>query len=127
MNAIIHKLQQQYPGKAVIDLNGDGKHMVCEIEPTSDHPEYDRAIEVIIASKPHKHNYTKQIYTILTWHLDLYVDQDQIFLSPWDTHTIDPWQVHRASSEDQCIVEIHSTPWRTPDDHIPVDIDVNKS
>jgi mannose-6-phosphate isomerase-like protein (cupin superfamily) len=111
-------LTQQYPGKIIIDLNGNGLHIICEIEPTQDHTEYDRAIEVIIASKPHKHMITTQHYTIISWNLQLHIDDSIITLHPWDQYMINPWLVHRASSTNECIVETYSAPWWTAEDHI---------
>jgi hypothetical protein len=46
---IIQELKTKYPHAKSFDLDGRGSHFVCEVEPTYDHPEYDRAIEVIIS------------------------------------------------------------------------------
>jgi len=75
-------LEYKYPGENAFDLDGRGKHFVCEIEPTKNHPEYDRAVEVIISSKPHKHLKTTQHYTILTGTLKLYLCKENITLHP---------------------------------------------
>ena len=52
---ILSKLKQKYPNAQSYDLDGRKMHFVCEVEPVSAHPDYDRAVEVIILSKPHKH------------------------------------------------------------------------
>jgi hypothetical protein len=52
---ILALLQEKYPTNGSYDLDGRGLHFVCEVEPVSEHPEYDTAIEIIIKSKPHKH------------------------------------------------------------------------
>jgi len=45
-------------------------HVVCEVEPASEHPHYDKAVEVIIRSAPHKHRRMTQQYTVLSGTLD---------------------------------------------------------
>ena len=102
-------------------MDGTGHHLVCEVEPTKDHPEYDRAIEVIISSKPHKHLKMTQNYTILSGNLELHVDDEVISLKPGDRYAIQPQKVHWAKSKDEAWVEIYSTPGWTKEDHIPVE------
>lgn len=118
---IINQLRGKYPGAKAFDLDGRGEHFVCEVEPTKDHPEYDRAIEVIISSKPHKHLKMTQYYTILSGTLQLHVGDEVITLKPGDKHTINPGSIHWAISEDECWLEIYSKPGWTKEDHIPVD------
>ncbi len=119
---IIKELQERHPRKNTFDLDGQNSHFVCEVEPTSDHPEYDRAIEVIIASQPHKHSHTTQWYTILKGDLRLYIDDKVTVLHPGDKITITPNQIHWAESKNECWVEILSKPGWTKEDHIPVDL-----
>jgi len=108
---ILNLLASKYPGKKSFDLDGRGLHFVCEVEPTQDHPEFDRAVEVIISSKPHKHNKMTQNYTILKGSLELHRG---------DKYTIEPHNVHWAKSDDECWVEIYSKPGWTQEDHIVV-------
>lgn len=115
---ILGQLKSRYPGKNAFDLDDRGEHFVCEIDPTENHPEYDRAIEVIISSKPHKHLTTTQHYTMLSGTLKLHLDNESITLNPGDTHTIKPGVVHWAKSSDECWVEIRSEPGWTKEDHI---------
>lgn len=117
---ILEELKRTYPGKAVYDLDGRGKHFLVEIEPTSEHPEYDRAIEVIIRSLPHKHRRMTQTYTILRGVLHLFVDGEEITLKEGDTYTIFPEQTHWAESK-EAWVEIFSEPGWTQEDHILVE------
>lgn len=115
---ILNQLKKKYPGKKAFDLDGNGNHFVCEVEPTCEHPEYDRAIEVIIASKPHKHLKTTQYYTILSGTLHLYADKKSITLHQGDTYIIKPGVVHWATSNEECWIEIISKPGWTKEDHI---------
>lgn len=117
---ILNELSTEYPGARAFDLDGRSEHFVCEVEPTENHPEYDRAIEVIISSLPHKHLKIIQYYTILSGTLELHIRERVIILEVGDKYTIEPNNVHWAKSNDECWVEIYSKPGWTEDDHIGV-------
>lgn len=117
---ILNQLRKKYPGANVFDLDGRDMHFVCEVEPTKEHPEYDRAVEVIISSKPHKHLKMRQCYTVLSGTLELHIGKKTIMLCLGDKYSIDPGNVHWATSKDECWVEIYSEPGWTKEDHIPV-------
>ncbi len=119
---ILDQLRTKYPGKKAYDMYGNGMHFVCETEPVDDHPEYDRAIEVIIQSKPHKHNKMVQEYTILSGNLELHVGDKTVNLKPGDRYTVESGNTHWATSNNECWVEIFSKPSWTKEDHIPVKI-----
>jgi len=91
---------------------------VCEVEPVKDHPEYDRAVEVIISSKPHKHLKMTQYYKVLNGNLNLHLDDKTVVLHAGDTYTINPGIIHWATSDDECWVELYSEPGWTKEDHI---------
>jgi mannose-6-phosphate isomerase-like protein (cupin superfamily) len=116
---ILDQLRTKYPGKKSFDLDGRGLHFVCEVEPTSEHPEYDIAVEVIISSKPHKHLKTKQRYRVISGSLELHVNSDIVLLQPGGVYVIQPEAVHWATSN-EAWVEVHSEPGWTEADHIPV-------
>lgn len=117
---ILEELRAKYPGKKSYDLDGRGMHFVCEVEPVEDHPEYDRAVEVIVSSRPHRHNIMTQEYKILKGNLNLYIDGEKISLGEGDKYTINPPAVHWAESRDECWVEIYSQPGWSREDHIIV-------
>ena len=117
---ILNQLKEKYPDAKAFDLNGRGKHFVCEVEPTKDHPEYDRAIEIIIKSQPHKHLKMTQYYTLLSGTLELHIGEKVVILRSGDKYMIPPGNVHWALSNDECWVEIYSKPGWTKEDHIPV-------
>lgn len=116
---IIHQLSKQYPNKPTYDLDGRGLHFVCEVEPVSEHPEYDKAVEVIIDSKPHKHIKMTQYYTILKGNMELHYKNGIINLKEEDKYTIEPNNIHWAKG-DECWVQIHSIPGWTKEDHIVI-------
>lgn len=99
---IINQLKGKYPKAKAYDLDGKSQHFVCEVEPVSDHPEYDRAVEVIISSRPHKHLKMKQFYSIIFGTLELHVGEKVISLRAGDTYTIEPGNIHWAISDDEC-------------------------
>ena len=118
---ILNMLKVKYPGKEAFDLDGRGLHFVCEVEPVIDHPDYDRAIEVIIQSKPHKHLKMTQYYTVISGNMELHIGDKTIHLHPGDKYTIAPGSVHWAISNDECLVELYSEPGWTKEDHIVVE------
>lgn len=117
---IIKSLKEKFPGKDSFDLDGRGLHFVCEVEPTKCHPEYDKAVEVIIDSKPHKHLKMIQQYKILSGNLELHIADKVVHLTEGDEYTLEPGIVHWATSEDECWLEIYSTPGWTKEDHIVI-------
>jgi mannose-6-phosphate isomerase-like protein (cupin superfamily) len=120
-NRILKVLNGKYPGKESYDLDGRGLHFVCEVEPVSEHPEYDTAVEVIIKSKPHKHMKMVQRYIVLSGSMDLRVEDKEIHLSKGDQYVITPGKVHWATSDGRSLVELYSVPGWTKEDHIVVD------
>ncbi|MEP7103088.1 MAG: cupin domain-containing protein [Candidatus Dojkabacteria bacterium] len=117
---ILKELSDKFPNKRAWDVDGRGLHFVSEVEPVEEHPEYDKAVEVIISSKPHKHLKMTQYYTILKGNLKLYIDNNPIHLREGDKYIIKPSQIHWAKSDDESWVEIYSEPGWTKEDHIIV-------
>lgn len=117
---ILTQLKTKYPDKDCYDLDGRGLHFVCEVEPVSEHPEYDRAVEVIIAAKPHKHLKMTQHYTVLSGTLRLHIGNKTVELKEGDQYTVGPGNIHWAESN-EVWAEIYSTPGWTKEDHIRVD------
>jgi mannose-6-phosphate isomerase-like protein (cupin superfamily) len=117
---ILRLLRNSYPGKRCYDIDGRGLHFVCEVDPAAEHPGYDKAVEVIISSNPHKHKRTTQRYTLLSGSLELHLNDASILLRTGDTYIVKPETVHWATSDDEALVEICSRPGWTPEDHLHV-------
>ena len=115
---ILSQLKTKYPGKDAYDLDGNSNHFVCEVEPVTEHPEYDRAVEVIIASQPHKHIKMTQYYTIISGTLELHDGEKVVQLKEGDKYTVLPGSPHWARSDNECWLEIYSKPGWTKEDHI---------
>lgn len=112
--------KQNHPGKNVVCLPEDSPtEIICEIEPSSEHPEYNVAVAAIKQSAPHRHLKASETYKVLDGDLELIVDGKAIKLSKGDTHVIRPPQVYSARG-DFTIVEVSSKPGWTPEDHILV-------
>lgn len=119
---ILRLLKEKFPQASAFAMDEEGNHFVSEVEPTREHPEYDKAVEIIIKSKPHKHLKIKQEYKVLSGSLKLYVDDKVTELNSGDTFTVSPGTTHWAESDDEAWVEIVSHPGWTKEDHIPVEL-----
>lgn len=121
---IVSQLQAKYPGKPIfidghiIDSSPEEKasEIICELEPTSDHPDYSVAIAVIDRSIPHHHKQTEEIYEVLTGQLKLHLNDKVITLNLGDTHTIKPGTHHFAEGNETWIKATSHPGW-TPEDH----------
>jgi mannose-6-phosphate isomerase-like protein (cupin superfamily) len=114
---ILRVLGSSFPGKRCYDVDGRGMHFVCEVEPVDNDSGWDKAVEVVISSTPHKHARTTQRYKVLAGTLELHVNDASILLREGDTYTVEPETAHWATSEDEAVVEIRSKPGWTADDH----------
>lgn len=117
---VIQELQQKYPNKTIIKNDPNNPtEIICETEPTSDHPEYDKAIAVIDKSIPHFHLKSREEYTILKGKLTIIVDGKEYHLPEGQSFVIEPGQHHSAKG-DETWVECLSIPGWTPEDHIVI-------
>ncbi|MDP1722904.1 MAG: cupin domain-containing protein [Candidatus Gottesmanbacteria bacterium] len=120
---VISKLGKLYPGKTIIknlDNNGIVTEIICETEPTQDHPEYSEAIAVIDNSVMHFHKKLNETYTILKGQLTVVTDVKLINLKKGDSITMQPGTVHaNIGKETWC--RVYSKPGWTLGDHIPLE------
>lgn len=117
---VINQLREKYPKKAIFSLPDDNPtEILCEIEPTSEHPEYSRAISIIDISAPHYHEKTTETYKVIKGTLKVVVDGLVHELEKDDELTIKPRSVHYAIGNETWI-ECYSEPGWIPDDHILV-------
>lgn len=120
---VVSWLKLTYPDKAVFpNRKKDPTEIVCEVEPSTRHPGWSRAVAAIFDSAPHKHNRATETYKVLKGTLALTVDGKTSVLEPGQSVRIRPGQVHssRAVSDTPVLLEAFSRPgWRF-DDQIPV-------
>lgn len=115
---VIAELQEKYPGKPILKNNEEHPtEIVCEIEPTSEHPDYSTAVAVIDESIPHYHKKTTEEYKILKGTLVLFLDDKQIALYENDAYIITPGIKHYAKGQETWITTTARPGW-TKEDHI---------
>ncbi len=118
--AIIETFKRQYPEKNIICLPDDNPtEIICEVDPSSEHPNHNRAIAAIRISKPHYHRLAEETYKVLAGRLKLFVDDRKIELAEGETYVVPPNSVHYAKGN-FTVVQVDSTPGWTPEDHILV-------
>jgi len=115
---VVSQLKKKYTGKKIIKNDPENPtEILCEVEPTTDHPEYSLAISVIDKSKPHVHQKTQETYKVIKGSLDLYIDGQEHQLKEGEQITIQPGQKHWAKG-DETWIECYSEPGWTLKDHI---------
>jgi mannose-6-phosphate isomerase-like protein (cupin superfamily) len=115
---IVDKFKKDYPNKTIIQLPEDNPtEILCEIEPSTEHPEYSIAIAAIKSSSPHYHKETVETYEVIEGSLDLYVEEKLIKLNQGETYTVSIRKKHYAKG-DFTIVKVTSHPGWTLKDHI---------
>lgn len=115
---ILNRLKSEYPGKNCFDVDGRNMHFVCEVEPASEHPEYDKTIEVIILSRAHKYENSSQTYRVISGSLDLNIGEDSLALDEGNQYEIPKGITQWAQSENEALVEIISKPGRSEADRV---------
>ena len=109
-------LKGLYPGKNIVALpENNPTEIICEVEPTADHPEYSVAMAVIVESKPHFNDVT-ETYEVESGSLELAVNGSIIELKEGKSYTIPPGVVHSAKSN-EAWVKVESRPGWTPQSH----------
>lgn len=115
---IVSRLQIKYPGKTILQLPfKNPKEIICEAEPTTDHPEYSVAVAVIEDSEPHVHRLSTEKYKVVEGEVNLFVDGEPRAMKEGVEYTIKPGKVHWAVAN-SATVEVTSNPGWTLSDHI---------
>ena|SRR3989338_1318585 len=117
---IIKELKQKYPGKKIIlNPQDNSTEIICELSPSSDHPEKSIALAIVGSSKPHYHKYTTEIYEARKGILTVYVNGKKHVLNEGEKITIEKDTIHYVKGDDAWFL-IHSSPGWTFEDHILV-------
>ncbi|PIZ64851.1 hypothetical protein COY15_04310 [Candidatus Roizmanbacteria bacterium CG_4_10_14_0_2_um_filter_39_12] len=118
---IIEKLHQLYPEKKVVlNPSENPTEIICELDPTSAHPEKSIALAIVGSSKPHYHQFSTEIYETQKGILTVYVSGKKRILQEGEKITIEPNCVHYVTGEDAWFL-IYSEPGWTFEDHIVVE------
>lgn len=114
---VIKLLQEKYPGKRIIiNDKKNPDEVICEIEPTNEHPSYSIAVAVIDRTKAHKHKKATEIYKVLKGKLVLHINDRIKELSAGESYSINPGNIHWAKGN-EVWVECTASPGWTSDDH----------
>lgn len=72
---IIAKLKSFYPGKKVVITDPlNPTEIICEVEPTEEHPKWSAAVAVIDSTRLHYHKRLTEIYHVVSGTLDIYIN-----------------------------------------------------
>ena len=115
---VVKQLELKYPGKTIIKNNkSNPSEILCEIDPSNDHPEYSVAIAVIDKSEPHMHIESTETYKVIKGILDLYINGEKYTLKEDQEKVIKTNSQHWAEGKETW-VECYSKPGWTLKDHI---------
>ena len=116
---IIEELSRKFPDSNIV-CNPSVKptEIICEVEPTSAHPEYSTDFAVIDESAPHYHLAAQEIYEVEWGWLSLFINGKEIVLAAGDSIVVRPGVIHSAKGV-IAHAYIYSTPGKTPQDYFP--------
>jgi quercetin dioxygenase-like cupin family protein len=118
---VIEELSRKYPGKKIMKNEEENPtEIICEIEPTAEHPEESIAVAVIDKSKPHYHRKTREIYEVIRGNLTVNKNGQDFHLGEGERLIIVPGEVHFATGNETW-VKAYSAPGWTLEDHISID------
>jgi len=115
---VISELRKKYPGKKIIKNDENNPtEILCEVDPSRDHPKYSLAVAVVDKSLPHSHKNSEEIYKIIKGKLTLFIGSEKHELKEGEKLIIKPGQIHWAEGNETWI-ECYSEPGWTFEDHI---------
>ena len=116
---VMKELKQKYPGKEIFQNDKiKPTEIICEIEPTTEHPEYSIAVAVIVRSILHYHKMTEEVYEIIKGELKLYVDGKLIILKTGEKYLIKPGMRHYALGQETWVKTTARPGWIANDHHL---------
>lgn len=117
---ILNSLNEEFPGKAIIpNSENNPTEILCEIDPSSLHPDYGVAIAYIKKSEPHQHIKSIETYEVEEGELNFYLDGVKKVLKKGQTYTINPGVIHWGEGN-WARVKVTSKPGWTMEDHVLV-------
>ena len=118
---IIQELQVRYPEKKIIlDPPENPTEIICELEPTSDHPDRSTALAIVGKSKPHYHKKSTEIYEAVKGTSTVYKGGKKFMLNEGGKITIEPHIIHYVEGDEAWFLT-YSEPGWTFEDHIVVE------
>ena len=118
---VLYALNGMCPNKKILILpEAKPSEILCEVEPTEDHPHYSVAVAIIDRSASHVHKKTTETYEVIRGVLKLNVNGKETILKEKDKLTVFPNEIHFAKGQETW-VKVTSFPGRTQEDDILVD------
>ena len=118
---IVEEIKKEHPGKTIIlDPQDNPTEIICEIDPTSNHPEKSIALAVVGRSKPHVHKKSTEVYEAVKGELTVYKNEKKFVLNEGEKIMINPSEVHYVEGDEAWFLTYSEPGWRF-DDHIIVD------
>ncbi len=113
--------QADFPDANLVKLpKYNPTEIICEIDPTSDHPGYSIALSALSATAPHKHLQAVEEYEVIHGTILIKVGDSVKTLYEREKISIPVETVHSATSvEGFALVKVTSQPGWTPEDHLP--------
>lgn len=116
---VISELQNKYPGKTIVVNTPDNPtEVICEIDPTSEHPDYSVAIAVIDESVEHFHRTTTEIYEILKGTLKIVKDGNVHIMREGESFVIRPGEKHKAEGHETWFKVTSEPGWSDKDHYV---------
>lgn len=134
VKAVVKELKRKYPGKTIIENKneqGITTEIVCEIETTSDHPEYSTAIAVIDSAIIHYHKKLTETYKVLKGELKIFkydknkIEYKEHVVKEGESIVINPGEIH-SNLGNEIWVEVFSKPGWTIDDYYNLEVILKK-
>ena len=120
LQEVLDYFEKNYPNANVSKVpENNPLELICQIDPTQDHPGYSVALAAISSSQPHHHAMAREEYEVISGTILVSVDGAVRTLYEQEKVTIPAGKVHSASSvEDYALVKVTSQPGWTAQDHI---------
>ncbi len=117
---IIASFKSKYPGCEISCIPRlHPTEIICEVEPSSTHPDYSIAVVAIKKSAPHFHRIITETYEIIEGELVVHLNNVKHILHKGEKITISP-EVHHWAEGDFTFVKVTSRPGWTLQDHFVV-------
>mgnify|MGYP001590140962 CR=1 FL=1 len=117
ISRILQELKMRYPGKNIVQNDSASPtEIICEIDPTTDHPNYSVAVAIIDKSKLHYHRKLTETYAVLEGELIVKKDGISHHLKKGESFVISPGEVHEAKGN-ATWVKVTSRPGWSIEDH----------
>lgn len=112
------ELEKMYPGKKVIVTDPENPtEIVCEVEPTENHPKWSASVAVIDSTRSHYHRKLMETYHVISGSLTISLNGKSRILNSGDFIEIPRKTIHTSKGKNTWVY-VYARPGWTPEDHI---------